>query len=433
MEVPKTHDAFMGLLNGLDLTTASGVSAYESLTALAPAFVSINGTAQQAADRAQALSEALAELDDYITALNPSDLAALGEAFGDVGSAIDALAFITDNFYTDAQKLTRAQNDLDSGFAKLGKSVPKTHEEFLNLLGSLDLTTDAGRLMYAEIAKLAPLFVKVKGAAEDAAQAIVQLTTDLGAIGGVVTSEFDRLTGNIESLISSMTGDLGVKLAAQLRLIKSARDRVLEQMAALEMAGGGGTDQWQALQELADRLAAFNDSTAAELAKFITLSAKYDAERAAQIIELDKWRDEMLKLFAVGSAGYLLVLEEYNKKLQEIVNGTGTSIGNVLEQLKKLRAGLRDWLKGLSLSNLSPLTPEQKFFEAQRQYMDLLKKAQGGDVEAMWKRRDAQVPMGHQGDAWDVAYAALYLVSDEAKYVTGIELVVDGGITQKYA
>ena len=54
-----------------------------------------------------------------------------------------------------------------------------------------------------------------------------------------------------------------------------------------------------------------------------------------------------------------------------------------------------------------------------------------GDVEAMWRARDAQVPMGHMGDAWDVANAALFLASDESKYVTGIELVVDGGITSK--
>ena len=45
----------------------------------------------------------------------------------------------------------------------------------------------------------------------------------------------------------------------------------------------------------------------------------------------------------------------------------------------------------------------------------------------MWRARDAQVPMGHMGDAWDVANAALFLASDESKYVTGIELVVDGG------
>jgi NAD(P)-dependent dehydrogenase (short-subunit alcohol dehydrogenase family) len=54
-----------------------------------------------------------------------------------------------------------------------------------------------------------------------------------------------------------------------------------------------------------------------------------------------------------------------------------------------------------------------------------------GDVEAMWRARDAQVPMGHMGEAWDVANAALFLASEESKYITGIELIVDGGITCK--
>jgi NAD(P)-dependent dehydrogenase (short-subunit alcohol dehydrogenase family) len=54
-----------------------------------------------------------------------------------------------------------------------------------------------------------------------------------------------------------------------------------------------------------------------------------------------------------------------------------------------------------------------------------------GDVEAMWRARDAQVPMGYMGEAWDVANAVLFLASDESRYVTGIELVVDGGITLK--
>jgi NAD(P)-dependent dehydrogenase (short-subunit alcohol dehydrogenase family) len=53
----------------------------------------------------------------------------------------------------------------------------------------------------------------------------------------------------------------------------------------------------------------------------------------------------------------------------------------------------------------------------------------GGSVEEMVRRRDAQCPMGRMGDAWDVAYAALFLASDEARYITGAELVVDGGLT----
>lgn len=61
----------------------------------------------------------------------------------------------------------------------------------------------------------------------------------------------------------------------------------------------------------------------------------------------------------------------------------------------------------------------------------LAKSYADGDIEAMWRARDAQVPMGHMGDAFDVANAAVFLASDESRYITGIELLVDGGITLK--
>ncbi|MBM3559946.1 MAG: SDR family oxidoreductase [Alphaproteobacteria bacterium] len=51
------------------------------------------------------------------------------------------------------------------------------------------------------------------------------------------------------------------------------------------------------------------------------------------------------------------------------------------------------------------------------------------DVGELWSKREAQVPMDRVGTAWDVAYAALFLASEEARYVTGAELVVDGGLT----
>jgi NAD(P)-dependent dehydrogenase (short-subunit alcohol dehydrogenase family) len=53
----------------------------------------------------------------------------------------------------------------------------------------------------------------------------------------------------------------------------------------------------------------------------------------------------------------------------------------------------------------------------------------GGDLERLIASRNAQVPMGHMGDAWDVANAVLFLVSDEARYITGTEIIVDGGVT----
>jgi len=57
----------------------------------------------------------------------------------------------------------------------------------------------------------------------------------------------------------------------------------------------------------------------------------------------------------------------------------------------------------------------------------------GGDREKMRRQRGEVVPMGRMGDAWDIAHAALFLASDEAKYITGAELVVDGGLTCKVA
>lgn len=55
--------------------------------------------------------------------------------------------------------------------------------------------------------------------------------------------------------------------------------------------------------------------------------------------------------------------------------------------------------------------------------------APGGDEEAYIKKRDAQVPIGRTGDVWDVAKAALFLVSNQASYITGQNIEVDGGTT----
>jgi NAD(P)-dependent dehydrogenase (short-subunit alcohol dehydrogenase family) len=51
------------------------------------------------------------------------------------------------------------------------------------------------------------------------------------------------------------------------------------------------------------------------------------------------------------------------------------------------------------------------------------------EVQRIMQQRNQACPMGRQGSPWDVARAALFLASDDASYITGIELVVDGGLT----
>jgi NAD(P)-dependent dehydrogenase (short-subunit alcohol dehydrogenase family) len=53
----------------------------------------------------------------------------------------------------------------------------------------------------------------------------------------------------------------------------------------------------------------------------------------------------------------------------------------------------------------------------------------GNDAQKLIEARNAAVPMGHMGDAWDVAHAVLFLVSDEARFITATEIIVDGGST----
>ena len=53
---------------------------------------------------------------------------------------------------------------------------------------------------------------------------------------------------------------------------------------------------------------------------------------------------------------------------------------------------------------------------------------EGEQREKIIRQVEAGIPLGHFGSPMDVAYGALYLASDESTYVTGIELVIDGGI-----
>ena len=58
-----------------------------------------------------------------------------------------------------------------------------------------------------------------------------------------------------------------------------------------------------------------------------------------------------------------------------------------------------------------------------------LSKQLGTAADDLIAKRNALIPMGRMGDAWDVANAIVFLASDEAGYITATQLVVDGGVT----
>ena len=59
----------------------------------------------------------------------------------------------------------------------------------------------------------------------------------------------------------------------------------------------------------------------------------------------------------------------------------------------------------------------------------LTKQLSETDAASLIAKRNAMVPIGRMGTGWDIAHAVLFLVSDEAAFITGTEIVVDGGYT----
>jgi NAD(P)-dependent dehydrogenase (short-subunit alcohol dehydrogenase family) len=55
----------------------------------------------------------------------------------------------------------------------------------------------------------------------------------------------------------------------------------------------------------------------------------------------------------------------------------------------------------------------------------------GGDVERLLRDRQARIPLPLEGDGRDTAHAALFLASDDARFITGTEIVIDGGMSAR--
>jgi len=82
--------------------------------------------------------------------------------------------------------------------------------------------------------------------------------------------------------------------------------------------------------------------------------------------------------------------------------------------------------KGIRVNTVVPGQMHTPMVEAR-----LARQRAGGDVDALLKQRLARIPLGFAGDGRDTAYAALFLASDEARFITGTEIIVDGGMTAR--
>jgi NAD(P)-dependent dehydrogenase (short-subunit alcohol dehydrogenase family) len=85
--------------------------------------------------------------------------------------------------------------------------------------------------------------------------------------------------------------------------------------------------------------------------------------------------------------------------------------------------------KNIRLNCVAPGLMDTPFIHREINGVPGYKRKGFASVEEYAHARDHAIPMRRMGTGWDVAFASLFLASDEAAYVTGQVVVVDGGLT----
>lgn len=151
-------------------------------------------------------------------------------------------------------------------------------------------------------------------------------------------------------------------------------------------------------------------------------------------IELDAWR----RIFEVNLTATMLAIKAALPVMREQGSGAITNVSSVasiaaypMVAYKVSKAGVNALTEQVAIANarhgircnciLPGLINTPMAIEG-------ISAARGVSKEDLIRERDEMVPLsGGMGSAWDIAHAALFLASDEARFVTGVLLPVDGG------
>lgn len=135
-----------------------------------PTMETVTAAVQQIMKIKTGFDDLTATFKNYIGISEDAQTALLNAA-GGIEALTSAASYFYENFYSDEEKATNLRSKVTDEFKKLGLTVPKTKEEFKKLVDGLDLNTEAGRTMYVELLKLAPLFNQMTTATENLASA----------------------------------------------------------------------------------------------------------------------------------------------------------------------------------------------------------------------------------------------------------------------
>ena len=236
--------------------------------------------------------------------------------------------------------------------------------------------------------------------------------------------------------IAVMLGKEGARVAITDRKEKGSED-VLK---AIKEAGGEGVFMLQDVREESDWKRVINE-TVERFGKLDILinNAGVGAGKNIEDVSLDEWRWVM----SINLDGVFLGTKYAIEAMKKTGGGSIINMSSIegivgdarMAAYDTSKGGLRTLSKSAALHcakrgyNIRVNTVHPGFIDTAMVRGFLKAQAKDGDIKAARKALEALHPIGHLGEPDDVAYAVLYLASDESKFATGSELVVDGGYT----
>lgn len=410
LSVPADHQAFLDLLSGLDLTTDAGRSTYAAVMALSGSFVTVKGTAE---DAARAMADLTKAGQDFYLQHFASQ------------QEVDANRWKSIN-----QEWTKFGGKIMELTGGLFDHIPTTAIEIQKLRDALYGTSEGATLFDQIMVDVGQNIVDLNGSLKDtttnAQAAATALDTMFGGanigVGGLLSGAYGdaaRIISQGQAAAQGSTKDFGGQLAAQMAYLQQQISDEATRWAAKFATGTTDWGDQMYHDALTGRLNTENDKLAKELGRYTVLTAQYDAKRAEQLVQLEQWYDEQTKALR-GNAGALGLLQQtFQERWKAIVDGTATGVDGTLSQLDKLRLSILEWAQRLDQSNISPLDPLQRLAAARSTYLADLAGGRAGDVNAL---------QNYQKDAQDYLNQARAIFNSSSEFVAIFSEVKDRSI-----
>lgn len=314
MTLPTTREAFRSIVEGLDLTTASGQSTFVSLMNVQGAFISVTGAADTAS--AAVANLALSSMSGY-------------EAF-------------VAKYYNSTEQQAMHGAHLAETFGKLNIAMPTTLAGFRGLVEGLDLTTEDGQKTAQALLNASGEFYDyINGigatgdAAAGAANQIQQAVESINSISVGVGEIFEQGISEANAFQSSLAGlttgmSFKDSLALQIgEITKQLQYFTIRPGVVGDGYGGatlGGHNYMPGeLDSIRDQFARILATMSGDMAEFVTYSAQYSSGVAEQLVALNNWKEQQAGMM-IGNATLLALLDEsYKRQFDAIIKGGGTA------------------------------------------------------------------------------------------------------------